>query len=244
MNIFSTTLISASIPLILTACKTSEKLQAESSQSITKEVEITVEQDGTDMRVMVNGEEQAAMGELLYMVDVEDTAGAEMYYIVNGEEVEALPEGMMDYVMQMMAEGADTDVDISVSYDWDGPPTGMRDHMMQRMRGGDGGGHEGGHHMYENDISEEIQFMEELGMLQEVSQYLEQNTSVALMGIHMIRDELEGEVRLEALESIIDESGDGSAVRNAALFVAIQTLQEDGDDEGAAEYMVELVLSN
>jgi len=36
----------------------------------------------------------------------------------------------------------------------------------------------------------------------------------------------------------------GSASRNAALIVAIQTLQEDGDTEAAADLMVELVLSN
>ena len=98
--------------------------------------------------------------------------------------------------------------------------------------------------MHKREISEEHQFMEELGTLGAVSEHLEDNSAVALMGIHMIRDELEGEVRMEALEEIIEELGSGSVVRNAALIVAIQTMQEVGDEEAASDLMVELVLSN
>ncbi len=64
------------------------------------------------------------------------------------------------------------------------------------------------------------------------------------MGIHMIRDTLEGQTRMEALEAIIEGAEEGSPSRNAAIIVAIQTLQESGDEEGAANLMVELVLSN
>jgi hypothetical protein len=65
-----------------------------------------------------------------------------------------------------------------------------------------------------------------------------------MLGIHMIRDALDGATRMHALEVIIEEELPGSASRNAALIVAIQTLQEDGDTEAAADLMVELVLSN
>jgi hypothetical protein len=68
--------------------------------------------------------------------------------------------------------------------------------------------------------------------------------AVSLLGIHMIRDELEGELRLEALETIIEEAALGSAARNAAIIVAIRTHQEEGNEEEAADLMVELVLSN
>jgi len=89
-----------------------------------------------------------------------------------------------------------------------------------------------------------VQFIEELGMLREVAANLTGGESVSLLGIHMIRDELEGELRMKALEAIIEEAGSGSPARNAALIVAIQTLRADGDNEAAADYMVELVLSN
>ena len=62
-----------------------------------------------------------------------------------------------------------------------------------------------GHAYRDNDRDEpeEIQFIQELGLLGEVSEYLEQNDSVALKGIQMIRDELDGDIRLAALEVII-----------------------------------------
>ena len=59
----------------------------------------------------------------------------------------------------------------------------------------------------------------------------------------MIRDELEPEARLEALERIIEEASNATS-RNAALIVAIETLQELDEAAGATELMVELVLSN
>lgn len=132
-----------------------------------------------------------------------------------------------------------------------GPPEGMREHMMHMM-GSHGDRHGKGHfenphgewrrHHEERDIPEEVQFMQELGILGEVAGRLEDSESVALMGIHMIRDELEGEVRMESLEKIIEEAG--PIARNAALIVAIQTMLEEGNDEVAADYMVELVISN
>ncbi len=67
---------------------------------------------------------------------------------------------------------------------------------------------------------------------------------MAMLGIHMIRDELEPEERLEALQRIIDEAHHGSTSRNAALIVAIETLQELDRRDEAADLMVELVLTN
>jgi hypothetical protein len=114
-------------------------------------------------------------------------------------------------------------------------------HMMQMQRGG---APHGEWRMHDHDIPEEHQFMDELGILNEIAMQLHNNDAVALLGIHMIRDELEGDVRMGALEAIIEESASGTPARNAAIIVAIQTMQEEGDEEAAADLMVELVLSN
>ena len=100
------------------------------------------------------------------------------------------------------------------------------------------------HFERDHDVPEEVQFIDEIEILSEVVIALEGGDSVALMGINMIRDELEGEIQLEALEEIIGESLEGTAVRNAALIVLIEALKDSGDDEGAADLLVDLVLSN
>jgi len=170
--------------------------------------------------------------------------------IVNGEEVNGfLPEDMMEHVMQMISSGDNADGMKSrmMMGGRSGPLQDMRnmeDHMVIRI---DGNSHEMNrkwHSGMGHDVSEEVQFMEELQLLGAVAESLDGGDSVALMGIHMIRDELEGEVQLSALNAIIEETGDGTAVRNAALIVAIQALKEIGDDEAAADLLVELVLSN
>jgi hypothetical protein len=356
--------------LVLPACNKTKKAVAKNQTATSeKELDVQVEVDGTEVVLMINGEEQNIdMSKLLssgaltnmngdvsvFVVDTEigdEEHGAwvldmpegnvkfESHIVVNGEEVDGLPEGVMQRVMQMIANGEDSDMDIDVSYGWsevmpehgnmhatkiirglgheesgedrgmrerimhmtesgmdscpmmNGEHEGMREHMMHMMESGMdscpmmNGEHEGmrehmmhmmhtmagdmdgnhrmngehnehgdmrehrgmeGHAHRDNDRDEpeEIQFIQELGLLGEVSEYLEQNDSVALKGIQMIRDELDGDIRLAALEVIIAEALEGSSARNAALFVAIQTLQEEGDDEGASEYMIELVLSN
>ena len=95
----------------------------------------------------------------------------------------------------------------------------------------------------DRDVPEEHQFMEELVMFEEMSNRMSPE-SMTMLGIHMIRDRLENEVRLAALNTIIDESELGSPSRNAAIIVAIETLQDLDRDEEAAHRMVELVLSN
>ncbi len=131
-----------------------------------------------------------------------------------------------------------------------GPPEGMEEmpeHMMH-MRGGQRGNAHGGCRGNcphgEKEGSEVREFVQELQMLGDVSSYLNDSQAVAMMGIHMIRDELDGEVRMSALETIIEDEAPSSASRNAAIIVAIQTMQEAGNNEAAAEYMVELVISN
>ncbi len=94
------------------------------------------------------------------------------------------------------------------------------------------------------DVPEEHEFMQELGMMDEMSYYLSELGAISMLGIHMIRDELEPEARLDALERIIDEAPNPSPARNAALIVSIETLQELSRDEEAADLMVELVISN
>ena len=184
--------------------------------------------------------------------------------IVNGEEIDGLPEDMMSHVMQMIARDKNTNAmpmhmllggeggsHEGGSYEGRG---NMRGHTI-RMMGGEGGPHGGMggnrqqmmgelHPERDHDIPEEVQFIDEIGILGEVAITLKGGDAVALMGINMIRDVLEGEIQLEALEEIIDESLEGTAVRNAALFVLIQALIDSGDDEGAADLLVDLVLSN
>lgn len=169
-------------------------------------------------------------------LDVEvEVDGGEIIVLVNGETMHIEDfENSSDGEVQVHMIVNDEEVD--------GMPDDMMAHVMQMI-----GGHgkpNGERRRHKREISEERQFMQELGTLGEVSEYLQESDAVALMGIHMIRDELEGEVRMEALEEIIEESGSGSAVRNAALIVAIQTMQEVGDEEAAVDLMVELVLSN
>ena len=165
------------------------------------------------------------------------------------------PPEMREHMMQMMrGHGGEHG-------DHGGSPPEMREHMMQMMRGH--GGEHGNHcdirsqqpnqhekhgewspHHGEREAPEVVQFIQELGMLGEVSAHLEDGQSVALMGIHMIRDTLDGELQMDSLTAIIEDAESGSPSRNAALIVAIQALQDEGDDEAAAELMVELVLSN
>lgn len=186
----------------------------------------------------------------------------------DGEE-----DGNHEYVMRMTSgDGAHPDgkgVHIIKMMGGDGGhPEGMREHMM----GGDGGHPEGmpfhmmgdwegyqlsnlprssigppmgvawGEFHVERDIPEEIQFLEELSMLEEISATMSPQ-SMVMLGIHMIRDELEPEARLEALERIIEEASNATS-RNAALIVAIETLQELDRQDEAVDLMVELVLSN
>ena len=95
-----------------------------------------------------------------------------------------------------------------------------------------------------HDAPEVHEFIQELGMMDEMSNHLSELGAISMLGIHMIRDELEPEERLGALERIIDEAPNPSPARNAALIVSIETLQEMSRHEDAADMMVELVLSN
>ena len=176
-----------------------------------------------------------------------DGENVQMFVTLNGKEVEGMSgdmsRDMMGHVMQMICS------------EHGGQPEGMREHMMH---GGEYGGphqqfsgewrSQSPHQMHDKGqyhaggMLEEMQFVQELDMLGQVAVRLDDREAVALMGIHIIRDELEGEIRMDALEAIIDDSG--PIARNAALLVAIQTMLEEGDEEAAADYMVELVLSN
>jgi len=233
--------------------------------------------DGGEVIIMVNGEEQTIdIQNILSGGELEDMAfgdheentmrrlhtegdNAQMFFIVKGEEVDGMSgdisADMMEHGVFIFnsEQGIDTPRQMRrvkmVSGENEGPPEGMRGHIMQMMRGHDkdGGPREIRGEWHSNPrqgASEEKQFMQELGMLGDVATYLSDSNSVAMMGIHMIRDTLDGATRLQALEMIIEEELPGSASRNAALIVAIQTLQEDGDIEAAADLMVELVLSN
>ena len=206
--------------------------------------------------VMAFGDDEASEMEAF---DI-DGENIQVKMIVNGEEIDGLPEGAMLHVMQMLAHDENTDANPmhNMIFGVKGAPHegggNMREHTI-RMMGVEGGPHGGMggnpqqmmgefHFERDHDVPEEVQFIDEIEILSEVVIALEGGDSVALMGINMIRDELEGEIQLEALEEIIGESLEGTAVRNAALIVLIEALKDSGDDEGAADLLVDLVLSN
>ncbi len=155
------------------------------------------------------------------------------------------PAGTREHMMKMMGDRGEGGghPKMVMMHGGDGPPEGMREHMMH-----DGGEHgewsgEWREHKEDRDISEEHQFMEELSMLDEVSSYMTPH-SMSMFGIRMIRDELEPEDRIKALERIISQTDEGSPSRNAALIVSIETLQELDRQEEAVDLMIELVVSN
>lgn len=236
---------------------------------------INLDDIGGEMKieVMVIGDESDIDGQ--WLVNLDNMEGKhEIRMIVNGEEMEGLPDGIMEHIMGMM--GGENHGEMEASFGWTtgAPPHGqmrmtrmggedgfdnheIREHMMRGKGGHENhmrrqweehgdmeGGPQGEWQMHEREIPEEHQFMEELGMFNAVAAHLRENEAVAIMGIHMIRDQLVGELRLESLEAIIDGAEEGSPERNAALLVAIETLQEGGDSDRAADFMVELVLSN
>ena len=302
-----------------------ESVQHETQQ----ELDVNVEVEDGEMVVMINGEKRSIdLSEILGNINLEDMDGEAMVFvmtsdddgkpmhwkhfgdadmdvdvhmIINGEEVNDLPDGIMEYVGDMIDIGKDGKVKVAFGWSGDEPEHGkmmrmmggdgpegrgeMREHMMRmmggdgpegrgemrehmmRMMGGDGPEGRGemrGHMMRmmgehgnphgdnggewrewheERNIPEEQQFIEELDMLGEISNYMKQS-SMAMLGIHMIRDQLEPEERLEALERIIEDAPEGSTSRNAAIIVAIETLQELDRRDEASELMVELVLTN
>ena len=217
--------------------------------------------DGGEIIVMVDGQEQTIdLQELLSGMDLAgmdgevnievmafgddeehamhkfqaDGENVQMFVTLNGKEVEGMSgdmsRDMMGHVMQM--------IDSEHGGEYGGPHqqfSGEWRSQSPHQMHDKGQYHAGG-------MPEEMQFVQELDMLGQVAVRLDDREAVALMGIHIIRDELEGEIRMDALEAIIKDSG--PIARNAALLVAIQTMLEEGDEEAAADYMVELVLSN
>ena len=301
MNKVLTTLAITST-LILVACNKTKKVTTTHTSEPTSEIDVDVKFDGHQIvlkssseeriidlsdllggidldsfggemkiEVMVIGNEGTENGQ--WLVQLDDFEGNhEIHMIVNGEEVDGLPEGMMEHIMGMMGpKGGHGGMEemrehIMRMMGGDEPHEEMRVHIMgmmgpegdhggmEEMRGrmmqirsnprGDDMRGEWRQHERERGSSEEHQFMEELNVFEAVADHLNLGEAVSLLGIHMIRDELEGELRLEALETIIEEAALGSAARNAAIIVAIRTHQEEGNEEEAADLMVELVLSN
>ena len=240
--------------LILTACTKTESATSTMATTHPPDLDVEIEVEDGEIIIMIDSEEQVfELREIMSGVDFGNMSGEfQVHMIINGEEIDGLPEGMVTRVMKMMVGHGGPPEDMrgmreNMMGGHGGPPEDMREmremheHMMQMQRDGE---HRGEGRMRSREISEEEQFMRELGILGAVSEHLEHNEAVALMGIHMIRDELEGEMRMEALEEIIEGSDEGTAVRNAALIVAILTMQEEGDIEAATDLMVELVLSN
>ena len=231
------TVLAMASTIMLIACNKTQKVPATTTQ-MSDEVKVEVEVDNGEILVMVNGEEQLIdMSEILGGFDLENMGGeVEVHMIVEGEEFDGMPREMMGHVMKW------------VGAQHGGPHGGPHDNPHGSPHHEYHGDHHDNPHgewqLHHPEQSEEEQFIGELGLLGVVADYLYNHEAVSLMGIHMIRDTLEGQTRMEALEAIIEGAEEGSPSRNAAIIVAIQTLQESGDEEGAANLMVELVLSN
>jgi len=193
----------------------------------------------TEKATMVSDPEPGVMTEMDVEVFVDGDA---MTITMNGEELDGLPNDMIGHVLHMIG-GDEGKHQMQKMYLMGGGEQGDPNLLYGEFRSEPPHQrHNEERHNRDRDVPEEMQFMQELGMLGNIAEQLDDSDAVSLMGIHMIRDELEGEVRMSALETIIEEAG--SIARNAALLVAIESMLEEGDDEAAAEYMVELVLSN
>ena len=226
------------------------------------DINVEVESDGEQIVLTINGEEQ--------VIDINDPSS---HWLLHDFDValQHIP-GMNDNIMELWVSG-DSDDDRGMRghrmmriIGGEGHEDMMRmhDQMMEMM--GDREMPEEMHEMHErmmqmhemqeqrpehmrnvrqiHDTPEEHEFMQELGMMNEMSHHLSESGAISMLGIHMIRDVLEPEPRLEALERIIEGAQNRSPARNAALIVAIETLQELSRDDEAADLMVELVISN
>ncbi len=224
------------IPLVLlvTACNKTEQ-PITSTAKATSEMEVDVEVVEGEIIIMVNGEEKVVdLGDVMGDFDFENMDG-EMSIAVMAMADEEGRHPM--HMMKMMGGGQS------------GPPEGMEE-MHGRMiqmhsdQGRTGHGEWRGEYPHgEREGSEVREFIQELRVLSEVSSHLNNNANIAMMGIHMIRDNLEGELRRYALETIVEESNPGPE-RNAALIILIQDYQEEGDIELAADLMIDLTMSN
>lgn len=244
----------------LLGCNKTEKMDTVSTTSQPEEINVQIEANDDEIILNFNGEERViVLCELLEGIDEEGEM--EIHVVVNGEEVNDLPEDIMGHVMQMIGSREHGEMDLSFGPNGDSPKHGQM--RMIRMMHGDSdspGDMEGMHdrmmkmhsgprdqnqgEWQEREIPEVHQFIEELSMLNIVSDHLGEPEAVSLLGIHMIRDSLEGVIQMNALTEIIEDAALGSPARNAALIVAIQVQQNAGNIEEAAKLMVDLVLSN
>ena len=263
-RILTTLAITTTFTLI--GCNKTEKMDTESTTSQPEEIQVQVEANDDEIILNFNGEERViVLCELLEGIDVDGEM--EIHVVINGEEVKDLPEDIMGHVMQMIGSGEHGEhgehggMDFSLGPKGDSPKHGQM--RMIRMMQGDNDSHgdmEGMHNRMmkmhggprdqnqgewqEREIPEVHQFIEELSLLNIVSDHLGEPEAVSLLGIHMIRDSLEGVIQMNALTEIIEDAALGSPARNAALIVAIQVQQNAGNIEEAAKLMVDLVLSN
>ncbi|MBC8202636.1 MAG: hypothetical protein H8E91_02290 [Planctomycetes bacterium] len=254
MKTILTTIAIGSV-MIIGGCNKTKKVSVSTGANHTEpqEMDVEVEVENGEIIVMINGEEQVIdLSEIMENINLGNLSEAD------GEvSVSVMAFGDEDGPMHVFHGDGSEDGEHHYMMEWrtdqGGHPHGMeemRERMMQ-MHGGNHGGPHGAMHGEwhkecphgERDIPEEHQFMDELSTLEDLS-HMMSSQSMAILGIHMIRDQLEGETRLEALERVIDETERGLPSRNAALIVAIETLQELGRQEEAAELMVELVVSN
>ena len=202
-------------------------------------------------------------------VAMNDSTQAMMEVIINGEEVE-MPNLPIDEIIEIAKKNGNGNVQLEAivdmvfedgEADWhakDGHHVHDKAIMMKKMHmdhphemhkadmwvGYDGDWDKEEDNWLEREHEEEFEFMHKVALYHEVGNHLSESDAMAIFGVHMLRDNVEPELRVELLDGIIEATFDRAPGRNAALLVAIETLMEMGEEEEAARYIAELVISN
>ena len=156
-------------------------------------------------------------------VAMDETTQAMMKVIINGEEVE-MPDLPIAEIIEMAKKNGGGNVQFEAIADM--VFEDEEDNWLDR------------------EHEEEFEFMHKVGIYHAVGEHLSEESAMAILGVHMLRDNVEPELRIELLDGIIEATFDREPGRNAALLVAIETMMEMGEEEEAAWYMTELVISN
>jgi hypothetical protein len=128
---------------------------------------------------------------------------------------------------------------------------GDRGHEHDGDRGHDHDGDRGHEHdgMRDEDDGHEFferagQFDEKIAMTRQVAARLSDQEAMAVFGVWQVREHLDPMDRIEMLLPMVTDVDLLRSVRNAAAFVVMESYGEIGDEDGAAETLREMILSN
>jgi len=112
---------------------------------------------------------------------------------------------------------------------------GDRGHDHDRMRDEDDG-----HEFFERAG----QFAEKIAMTRQVAARLSDQEAMAVFGVWQVREHLDPTDRIEMLLPMVTDVDLLRSVRNAAAFVVMESYGAIGNEDGAAETLREMILSN